>query len=167
MEAHWSKSPHLKMVPLLSVLCRLYPWISMASRIKEQLHWIGNVLVESIGSSSYSQQKTSQQAESVNFQSLRLKGRWGASAHILSSSLHLCLPARTEFCQMWLCRFGGKQQRQGQGKWKSSTVPIASCMPEWLPGSGEMKHGGDFVRLVPPEASEARTLGINKTWRAR
>lgn len=163
MEAHWSKSPHPKMVPLLSVLCRLYPWISMASRIKEQLHWIGNVLVGSNRSSSYSQQKTSQQADSVNFQSWSLRGRWGAFTHILSSSVHLCLPAWTEFHQVWLCRFGGKQLGRG-GKWKSSTVSIVSCMPVWLPGSGEVKHGGDFVRLVPPEASGARKLYINKTW---
>lgn len=54
-----------------------------------------------------------------------------------------------------------------RGRCKSPTVPIVSRMPVRLPGSGEMKHGGDFVRLVPPEASNARTLCINKSWRIR
>lgn len=128
VEAHWSKSPHPKMVLLLSVLCRLYPWISMASRIKEQLRWLGNVLVGSYGSSPCSQQKTSQQADSVNSQSLR--GRWGESTHISSSSGHLCLPAWTEFCQTWLLRFGGKQQRRCREMQKPSSADSFSHASE-------------------------------------
>lgn len=118
MEAHWSKALILRRCRLLSALCRSYPSISTASRTKEQLRSIGNVLAGSIGSSSDSQQKTSQQAESVNFQSPSLNGRRGALANILSSSVHLCLPAWTELCQMWLRRFSGKQQRQGYGEMK-------------------------------------------------
>lgn len=34
---------------------------------------------------------------------------------------------------------------------------LVSCTPAPLPRRGETKHGEDFVRLVPPEASEAGT----------
>lgn len=39
---------------------------------------------------------------------------------------------------------------------------IVSYKPVFLPHNGEMKHGEDFVRLVPPKASEAMMLASIK-----
>lgn len=101
-----------------------------------------------------------------------MKGRWGVFTDILSPTVHIfCLPtwtantsippntaqSSTEIYSVGYVQNRGKQQRQ-TGKRNSMRALIVSCMPVWLPQSGEMKHGEDFVRLVPPKASEARTL---------